>query len=438
MVEATGELIAVRGNLLDFDSTVDNPDCLKKHVRHTPDGLLLIRNGHILWRGSWSEGKDKVTSKTPMYDYQDHLIMPGFVDTHIHFPQQEVIGSYGTQLLEWLQTYTFPAECKYADKDYAREMAGMFLKTLLRHGTTTALVFCTVHPQSAEALFEEAERLNMRLIAGKVIMDRNAPEALLDTPESCYTECKELIEIWHNRGRLSYALLPRFAPTSTPEQLEQVQRLKQEHPDCYMQTHLAENLDECAWVKELFPERRSYLDVYHHYNLTGPHSTFAHAIHLDEEDYRVMKETGSGIAFCPTSNLFLGSGLFPLRKAQEHNIPVGLATDVGGGTSFSILQTLNEAYKVMQMQGDKLPALEGFYLATLGGAHSLQLDDRIGNFEPGKEADFVVVDLTPSEFEKMRYANTKTIEEQLFVLMTIGDDRNIYRTWIAGKPMSGT
>ena len=436
MVDGTDSLIAVRGCLLDFDGTVKDPSLLKQHFRYTQDGLLLIRNGHITWRGIWEDGQHLLTSETRLYDYQDRLIVPGFIDTHVHFPQLEIIGSYGEQLLEWLETYTFPTECKYADKSYARDMAGFFLRTLLDHGTTTALIFCTVHPQSAEALFEEAERLNMRIIAGKVMMDRNAPEALLDSPQQGYEESRELIETWHNRGRLSYALLPRFAPTSTPEQLEQVQRLKEEYPDCYLQTHLAENLNECAWVKELFPECRSYLDVYHHYNLTGPYSTFAHSIYLDNEDLQIMEETGSGIAFCPTSNMFLGSGLFRLRKAQEHNIPVGLATDVGAGTSFSMLQTLNEAYKVMQLQGEKLPALEGFYLATMGGAESLQLDDRLGNFEPGKEADFVVLDKAPTELQKVRQSNIKSIEEQLFVLMTLGDDRNIYRTWVAGHPIS--
>ncbi len=431
----TGAIKAIRGELLDFKGVVSHPEQLPENVRHIEDGLLLVQEGRIKWRGSWEEGKELIPADAQVFDYRGKFIMPGFIDTHVHFPQLEIIGSYGEQLLEWLNTYTFPTELKYSKKEYAREMAGIFLKELLRNGTTTALTFCTVHPQSAEALFEEADRLNMRLIAGKVMMDRHAPEGLLDTPETAYSESKALIEKWHNHNRLSYVLLPRFAPTSTPEQLEQIMHLKEEYPDCYLQTHLAENLNECAWVKDLFPEQRSYLDVYHHYKLTGRRSTFAHCIHLDEEDYKCMEETESGIAFCPTSNMFLGSGLFPLRQAQASNVRVGLATDVGAGTSFSMLQTLNEAYKVMQLQGEKLPPFEGFYLATMGSAHSLDLDDRVGNFDEGKEADFIVLDPAATSLQQLRRDNSHTLEEQLFVLMTLGDDRNIYRTWVNGTPV---
>ena len=426
-------LKAIRGNFLDVTRTISNPEEIESALRFVEDGLLLISEGKVVWFGTWEEGKSRVPDSIRVRDYRGKLIVPGFVDTHIHYPQSEMVGAYGEQLLEWLNKHTFPTERRYKDLEYAREMASFFLKQLLRNGTTTALVFGTVHPESANALFEAASGINMRMIAGKVMMDRNAPEWLLDDAESSYQESKQLIERWHKNRRLLYAITPRFAPTSTPEQLAMAQRLREEYPDTWVHTHLCENKDEIAWVKELFPERKNYLDVYHHYGLTGKNSVFAHCIHLEEEEWDCLHKTESTIAFCPTSNLYLGSGLFNLQKAWRKKIKVGIGTDIGAGTTFNMLQTLNEAYKVMQLQGYRLSAYEAFYLATLGGAHSLGLDNFIGNFDIGKEADFVVLEPTATPLQQLRYDNSVSLMDKLFVLITLGDDRSIYRTYVDGQ-----
>ncbi|TKB51860.1 guanine deaminase [Ferrimonas aestuarii] len=424
---------AIRGTFLDIRQTSETAEEVEGNTRYIKDGLMLIKNGHIDWFGEWEEGKDRIPKSVRIRDYQGKLIVPGFIDTHIHYPQAEMVGAYGEQLLEWLNNYTFPTESRYKNKEYAREMSSFFLKQLLRNGTTTALVFGTVHPESVEALFERAETLNMRLIAGKVMMDRNAPDYLLDTPESSYEESKALIEKWHKRGRLLYAITPRFAPTSTPEQLDAAHRLKQEYPDTYMHTHLCENENEIAWVKELYPEQNGYLDVYHHHGLTGKRSVFAHCVHLEDHEWDCLHDTDSAIAFCPTSNLYLGSGLFKLREAWKKQVKVGMGTDIGAGTTFNMLQTLNEAYKVMQLQKDKLSAFEAFYLATLGGAKSLSLDHQIGNFNVGKEADFVVLDPCATPLQHLRWDNSKSLADLLFVLITLGDDRTVYRTYVDGR-----
>ena len=424
---------AIRGRFLDIQHTVNQASDITNAVRYIEDGLLITKDGKIEWFGTWNEGQNQLPKDIEVQHYPDQLIVPGFVDTHIHFPQTEMIGAYGEQLLEWLNTYTFPTEIQFADKNYADKIAKFFVNELLKNGTTTALVFCTVHPQSVDALFEVAEQHQMRLIAGKVMMDRHAPQDLCDTAESAYTDSKALIKKWHGKGRNLYAITPRFAPTSTPEQLEKAGQLKAEHPDVYVHTHLSENKNEIAWVKELFPEQKGYLDVYHHYGLTGSRSVFAHCVHLENDEWDCLHNTDSAIAFCPTSNLFLGSGLFPLKKTWEKQVKVGLGTDVGAGTSFNQLQTLNEAYKVQQLQGDKLSAYEALYHATLGGAKALDLDSKIGNFNAGKEADFVVLDLKPTALQALRQERVKGIEDALFALMTMGDDRNIYRTYIYGE-----
>ncbi|TNV21944.1 guanine deaminase [Buttiauxella sp. B2] len=426
-------LKAVRGNFLDVTRTITNPEEIESALRFIEDGLLLISEGKVVWFGAWEEGKNRVPATIRVRDYRGKLIVPGFVDTHIHYPQSEMVGAYGEQLLEWLNKHTFPTERRYKDPEYAREMASFFLKQLLRNGTTTALVFGTVHPESANALFEAASNINMRMIAGKVMMDRNAPEWLLDDAQSSYQESKALIERWHKNRRLLYAITPRFAPTSTPEQLRMAQRLREEYPDTWVHTHLCENKDEIAWVKELFPDRKNYLDVYHHYGLTGKNSVFAHCIHLEEEEWDCLHKTDSTIAFCPTSNLYLGSGLFNLQKAWHKKIKVGIGTDIGAGTTFNMMQTLNEAYKVMQLQGYRLSAYEAFYLATLGGAHSLGLDGFIGNFDIGKEADFVVLEPTATPLQQLRYDNSVSLMDKLFVMITLGDDRSIYRTYVDGQ-----
>ncbi|PSS56452.1 guanine deaminase [Pseudomonas sp. BBP2017] len=406
---------------------------IEASYQYFEDGLLLIDNGKISALGHASELLPTLPSDVEVQHYQDALITPGFIDTHIHFPQTGMIGSYGEQLLDWLNTYTFPCEKQFADKAHADKVAKIFIEELLRNGTTTALVFGSVHPESVDAFFEEAERLDLRMIAGKVMMDRNAPDYLTDTAESGYTESKALIERWHGKGRLHYAVTPRFAPTSTPEQLTLAGQLLGEFPDLYMHTHLSENLKEIDWVKDLFPERKGYLDVYDHFKLLGERSVFAHGVHLCDEECQRLAETGSAVAFCPTSNLFLGSGLFNLPQAEKFKVKVGLGTDVGAGTSFSLLNTLNEAYKIMQLQGARLSPFKSLYLATLGGAQALSLDERIGSLKPGNDADFVVLDYKATPLMDYRIQQSNSIDETLFVLMTLGDDRTVKQTFAAGR-----
>ncbi len=427
----TAGSMAIRASLLHFlDDPAKVPDP-KQAFQYIEDGMLVIEDGLIKTVKEFSD------SDTALYrdivDYRGKLIVPGFIDTHIHYPQTEMIASYGEQLLEWLENYTFPTEKQFEDKAHAKMISRFFINELLKNGTTSALVFGTVHPESIDALFEEALEKNMRMIAGKVMMDRNAPDYLLDTPESSYTESKALIQKWHNRKRLQYAITPRFAPTSTREQLAVAGKLKAEFPDVYVQTHLSENKNEVEWVKSLFPEHDDYFAVYEHYGLTGDRSIFAHAIHLTEKEWNAFEYSDSVISFCPTSNLFLGSGLFDLEKAEQQDIRVGLGTDVGAGTSFSQLQTLNEAYKVFQLQGKRLSAFKGLYLATLGGARSISIDDKVGNFEIGKEADFVVLNWAATDLQKLRYQHTKSLEDKLFALMILGDERNVDATYVDGR-----
>ena len=426
-------ITVVRGRFLDIQNIVSHASEIAEQVRYIEDGVLITEQGKIRWFGPWDAAQDHLPTDVEIQHYPEHLIIPGMIDTHIHFPQTEMVGAYGEQLLSWLNTYTFPTEIQFKDKAYAQEIAKFFVNELLKNGTTTALVFCTVHPESVDALFEAAEQHQMRLIAGKVMMDRHAPEALCDSAESAYVDSKTLIQKWHGQGRALYAITPRFAPTSTPEQLERAGQLKAEFPDVYVHTHLSENKDEIAWVKDLFPHQNGYLDVYHHYGLTGSRSVFAHCVHLEEHEWQCLHHTDSAIAFCPSSNLFLGSGLFPLKKTWDQQVKVGLGTDIGAGTSFSLLQTVNEAYKVQQLQGDKLSAYESLYHATLGGAKALDLDDKLGNFTVGKEADFVVLDLKATALQQLRQSRAKSIEDSLFALFTMGDDRNIEATYIYGQ-----
>ena len=424
---------AIRGNFVDFVNVVQSSEEIEGSLRHVQDGLLLIKNGRIEWFGAWEDGRHLVPEGVTVSDYSGKLIVPGFIDGHIHYPQTEMIGAYGEQLLEWLNNYTFPTERRYGDFDYAKEKARFFVNQLLSNGTTTALTFCSVHPESVDALFQTAEEINMRMIAGKVMMDRNAPDYLLDTAQTSYDDSKALINRWHENGRALYAITPRFAPTSTPEQLDAAAALMKEHPTAYMQTHLSENKNEIAWVKSLFPENSGYLDVYHRRGLTGKRSVFAHCIHLEDEEWDCMRETDSVIAFCPTSNFYLGSGLFDWRRAEKNKVRITTSTDVGAGTSFSLIQTLNEAYKVLQMQGQKMSAFESLYSATLGSAAALDLQDKIGNFSVGKEADFVVLNPTATPLQQLRYDNSKSLKDKLFVLITLGDDRNVYRTYVDGR-----
>jgi guanine deaminase len=431
-------LHAIRSAFLDF---VDDPFYTSESnsVRYIPDGLLIIENGIIVNFGDYNDLRSRY-AHVPTTTYADRLIMPGFIDIHIHYSQHEMIAAYGEQLLEWLSKYVFPTERKFKDKAYAEQIATLFFDELLKQGTTTALVFATVHPESVDAFFEEASRRNLRMISGKVLMDRNAPDYLIDTPETAYEDSKRLIEKWHKNGRLLYAVTPRFAPTSSPEQLHIVAKLLQEFPDIYMQTHISENKKEVAWVAELFPESQGYLDVYDRAGLVGEKSIFAHGIHLTDAEFERLSDAKSAIAFCPTSNLFLGSGLFKLAqaKSREYPVKVGFGTDVGAGTSFSILHTAHEAYKVAQLQGDSLSAFKALYLATLGGATALSLDDKIGNFNLGKEADFIVLDLKATTLMATRNQGlpAQSLEElaqKVFGLMMLGDDRAVQAVYIAGK-----
>jgi guanine deaminase len=421
---------AIRASFLHF---LGDPDQRADACETIEDGLLILKQGKVIALGEACDWLDYLPDGIELHDYTGKLIMPGFIDTHTHYPQTDIIASYGAQLLEWLEKYTFPTERQFSDREFADGVAEFFCDELLRNGTTTSAVFATIHPESVDAIFCAAQKRDMRLIAGKVMMDRNAPDYLCDTAESSYAQSAELIERWHQKGRSLYAVTPRFAPTSSEQQLEAAGQLLKDYPGLYLQSHVAENHAEVAWVAKLFPDRRSYLDVYDHYGLLAERTVYGHCIHLDETDRRRMAETGAAIAFCPTSNLFLGSGLFSIADAQSQNIRVGVATDVGGGTSFSMLQTLNEAYKVSQMAGQTLTAMKAFYLATLGGAKSLYLDEKLGNFEVGKEADFVVLDLAATPIMKRRMAKADSIADRLFALMMLGDDRAVYSTHVMGQ-----
>ena len=420
-----------RASILHF---LDDPDKAGDDAyEFFEDGALVVENGKVVKTGPVEEVEKDLPQDFELVDYRGYLIMPGMIDTHIHFPQVEVIASYGEQLLDWLNNYTFPAERQFEDKEYASKIANFFLDELVKCGTTTALVFGTVHKQSVDAFFEASEKRNTRMICGKVMMNRNAPEFLCDDVDSSYQDSKELIERWHGNGRQLYAVTPRFAITSTPEQLQKAGQLLEEYPDVYMQTHISENKDEVAFVQELFPESKDYLDVYDQYKLLGERSVFAHGIHLTPREHQRFRETGSSVSFCPTSNLFLGSGLLDIAELEKEQVAYSVATDVGGGTSFSMLQTLNEAYKVCQLRGNKLSALKSLYLATLGNARTLKLDDKIGSFKVGNEADFIVMDFHSTPLMSLKQSKCKTLAEKLFAMIILGDDRTVRSTYVAGE-----
>jgi guanine deaminase len=409
---------------------------LERTMRYESDAIVAMAGGRITHFGPADAVRGQLPPDVQLATYgQDKLIMAGFIDCHVHYPQTQIIGAFGEQLLDWLDKYTFVAEQQFADEEHAREVAKVFLNECLRAGTTSAAVYCTVHPQSVDAFFEESEALGMRMIAGKVLMDRNAPAALTDTPQQGYDESKALIRKWHGRGRQLYAVTPRFAASSTPEQMEMAGALWVEHAGTYLQSHISENRREVDWVKELYPQRKGYLDIYDHYRQLGPRAIYGHGIWLTEEELQRCHETGTAIAHCPTSNMFLGSGLFNVKSAvkAERPVRVGLATDLGAGTSFSILQTMNAAYKTAQLNGNPLSAGHAFYLATRGTAQALYLDDKIGSIAPGMEADVIVLDLksTPAIDYRMRYC--RSFEEALFIQMTMGDDRAVLATYIAGR-----
>jgi guanine deaminase len=426
----------IRGEILHFlDDPGPGPHTgAVPAYEHHADGGLLIENGLVRGCGPWAETAAAAPATAQRIDHAGKLICPGFIDTHVHYPQTDIIGSPGHGLLDWLDRYAFPAERRFDDPALAREVAEFFCAELLRNGTTGALVFGTVHPQSVDALMGVAQGLGLRLVAGKVMMDRNCPEFLRDTAQSSYDDSKRLIERWHGAGRLGYAITPRFAATSSIAQLEAAGALAREYPDVPVHSHVAENTAEVALIRELFPESRSYLDVYDRFGLLKPHSVYAHGIYLDAADRRRMAERETAIAFCPTSNLFLGSGLLDLRQALDEGVRVGMATDVGGGTSFSMLRTLGAAYQVSHLNGYVLGALRAFYLATLSGARALGLAGQVGNFAPGKEADFIVLDGQATPLLARRMAAAQSLEERLFLWLTLGDDRAIAASYVMGEP----
>ena len=421
---------AYRAALLHvLDDPVRAPEAAAFH----PDGLLVVEDGHVAAFGAFDEVAPRLPEETPVETLPGRLITPGFVDAHVHYPQVDVIAAWGGQLLDWLTTHVFPAEQAFGDRAHADEVAQVFLDRLLAHGTTSALAFCTVHKASAEALFEAALARNMRLIAGKVLMDRNAPDGLRDTVETGRADTEALIRAWRGRGRLGYAVTPRFAVTSSDAQLAMAGEILAAHPDVLLHTHLAENPAEIHEVARRFPHDRDYLAVYERHGLVGPRSIFAHCVHCNEDAMRRLANAGAAAAFCPSSNLLLGSGLFSLAQAWRCGVLTALATDVGGGGSFSLLSMMGEAYKVGQLRGDMLDPLHAFYLATLAGARALHIDDKVGNLAPGKEADFLVIDLSATPLLARRTAQAGTPAELLFVLALLADDRAIERTYLMGE-----
>jgi guanine deaminase len=423
---------AFRASILHFR---DDPGSASPRDSHEfiDDGVLVVEDGRVRQLGPAREILAALSPSTEVIDRTGDLILPGFIDAHIHFAQTDVIASPGRHVLDWLERYIFPEEERFGEPGHCAAVAEVFLDELLRNGTTTALVFATVHRQSVEAILAAADRRAMRLAAGQVMMDRHCPQGLCDTPENLRRDAHEMIERWHGRGRLAYAITPRFAITSSDAQLRMAGELARAHPDVFVQSHLAEHPEEVARVRELFPESRSYLDVYDRHGLLRERSVFAHCLHVDGEDRRRMAASGAAAAFCPTSNLFLGSGLFDIDAADAAAMPFALATDIGAGTSFSMLRTMAEAYKVAQLRGQELSALRAFYLATLGGARALRLDDRIGSFAPGREADFIVLDADATPLLSRRMKGTKTLEERLFAWMVLGDERAVRECYVMGE-----
>lgn len=428
----TQEKFALRGDLLDFSAAPVWGELDPTHgVRFQPDHWLLI-DEHGCIQGTQAEPPD---ASWRQIDHSGRLILPGFIDTHVHAPQLDVIASYGAELLDWLNTYTFPAECRWADPAVARLGAERFLDALLAHGTTAAVVFATVHKVSAEALFEAAQQRGMRLITGKVLMDRHAPAALLDADvASAERDCVDLIARWHGVGRLSYAVTPRFAPTSTPAQLAMAGALCRADASLYMQTHVAENRAEVAWVSELFPDARSYLDVYARAGLLHPRAVLAHGIWLDDADRALIQACGAQVAFSPSSNLFLGSGLFDWAAARQAGVAVTVASDVGGGSSLSMQRTLLDGYKVQALAGQRLSAWSGLYAATRGAAEALGLSAEIGHFGAGTLADVCVWDWAAGPVAEARAEVAHGLHERVFAWMGLSDERNLHSAYVAGVP----
>lgn len=426
----TASITALRGRLLWF---VDDPEQSEDAHRFVEDGLLVIEGGLVKAAGEASALLGSLPAEARIVDHRPHLIMPGFIDAHIHMPQTQVIASYGAQLMDWLNRYTFVEEQRCGQQGHPEKLSAFLLDELLANGTTTAAVYCSVHPQSAQAFFAESQRRNTRMIAGKVMMDRNAPDALTDTAESGYRDSKALIEYWHGNGRQLYAITPRFVVTSTPEQMAAAGRLAAEYPDCHIQTHINENRDEIAFARELYPQSQDYAGIYAGYGLLGRKSLMGHCIHMTKREWRAFAESGAVAVFCPTSNLFLGSGLFDWQRARQEGVKVAVATDIGGGTSYSMLRTMAEAYKILQLQGQSLSAFAAFHAITLGNARALGIEHWVGSFAIGREADAVVLDTGATRAMAHRMETVRDLAEELFVLVTLGDERNVAATYVMGE-----
>jgi len=419
----------LRGRVFTFIEEPQDIDDTASY-RYLEDGAVTIENGKIIAVGDYSPAD---AAGAEVIDHRPSLIMPGLIDLHLHYVQMQVIGSYAPALLDWLHAYTFVEEQKFGQQGHAAAIATSFFDELIRNGTTTAVAYCSVHPESVDAFFTEAARRNMLMVGGKVMMDRNAPEALLDTAQTGYDDTKALIARWQGKGRAHYAISPRFAITSTPAQLEASRALVAEFPECYVQTHLSENDAEIAYSMELYPEAKDYLGIYEDYGLLGRKTLLGHSIHLSHREAHVMAETGSVAVFCPTSNLFLGSGLFDYERLHKTGVRIGIATDIGGGTSVSMLRTLDEGFKVAQLRKQQLSPLNSFYLATLGNARALGLEDRIGSIAPGRDADLVVLDSSAISHMALRMQTISGVAQELFLLQTMGDDRSVREVYIAGE-----
>ena len=424
----------IKGRILHF---LNNP-----FIAKIEDSVNILENGGILIEGNLIKDVHEFQNlKTQfphleIHDYGNHLITAGFIDCHMHYPQTKIIASYGKRLLDWLNDYTFPEEIKFENSDYAKKIANLTLDLCLRNGTTTVASFCTTSVNSVDAIFEQAEKRKMCVVAGKTCMDRNAPKLLIDNVKSSYDDSKSLIKKWHLKERNIYAITPRFAPTSSPEQLETLGNLWTEYPDCIMQTHLSEQKEEIRWVKQLFPKIKSYLEVYQKFNLVKKNSIFGHCIHLQKREIDILKEIKSSVAHCPTSNTFIGSGIFDLVKFINNNIDVGLATDTGGGTSFSMLKTMSETYKISQLNNFSIHPAQLLWLATVGSSKSLGLENKIGNIIKGNYADLVVIELNSTKEIEQRQRNAESFWEALFPTLLMGDDRAIISTWVSGKKIS--
>ena len=423
----------LKGRVLSFEQSPFQADPDRAARLHE---AVLIEDGRIGAMGT----AQTLTAAHPDAEIHEHgarLILAGFVDPHVHYPQTAIIASWGKRLIDWLNTYTFPEEMKFGDPDHAAEIAGRYLDLTTAHGTTTMCSFCTIHPESVDAFFTEAQARGQRVVAGKTCMDRNAPDGLRDTAQTAYDQSKALIGRWHGVDRISYAITPRFSPTSTPEQLEAMGALWAEHPDCLMQTHLSEQTDEIEWVRSLFPEVRDYLDTYEKFGLLGPRGLYGHAIHLEPRERDRLREVDAALVHCPTSNTFIGSGLFDMHGLMRDGHRIGLATDTGGGSSFSMLRTMAAAYEIGQLRGHPLHPAQLLWLGTAGSARSLRMDDRIGNIAPGMEADLVVLDLASTPAIAQRVAQADDIWEAIFPTIMMGDDRAVAQVWIGGRRALG-